>query len=196
MYFIKYFIERYQKRHRSKVFDTLLKDHMAQRKNCNFHTTNQSANQISPHQVSYNQLDLATHCQQWYIICTMRVKFSVVENHVVENHVMGKTKKLPQRMLRLIVDEHNRGMGYRKISSKYNIHVSTIRTTIQRWKWYDVVTNLPRKGRPRKRDERAERLITRKIMQSHIQREQNFKGICRRLTPTLTKIQLVVPSIE
>ena len=104
---------------------------------------------------------------------------------------MGKTKKLPQRMLRLIVDEHNRGIGYRKISSKYNIHVSTIKTTIQRWKRYGVVTSLPRKGRPRKRDERAERLITRKIMQSHIQREQNFKGICRRLTPTLTKVQLV-----
>ena len=78
---------------------------------------------------------------------------------------MGKTKGLPQQMRRLIVDEHNRGMGYRKISSKYNIHVSTIRAIIQRWKRYGVFTNLPRKGRPRKLDERPERLITRKVMQ-------------------------------
>ena len=77
---------------------------------------------------------------------------------------MGKTKELPQRMRRLIVDEHSRGMGYRKISSKYNIHVNAIRAIIQRWERYGVVTNLTRKGRPRKLDERAERLITRKVM--------------------------------
>ena len=41
---------------------------------------------------------------------------------------MEKTKELLQRMRRLIVDEHSRGMGYRKISSKYNIHVSTIQS--------------------------------------------------------------------
>ena len=39
------------------------------------------------------------------------------------------------------------------------------RASIQRWKRYGVVTNLPRIGRPRKLDERAERLITRKAMQ-------------------------------
>ena len=73
--------------------------------------------------------------------------------------------ELSQRMRRLIVDEHSRGMGYRQISSKYNIHVSTIRAIIQRWKRYGVVTNLPTKERPRKLGERAERLITRKVMQ-------------------------------
>ena len=78
---------------------------------------------------------------------------------------MGKTKELPQRMRRLIVDEHSRGMGYRKILSKYNIHVNAIRALIQRWERYGVVTNLTRKGRPRELDERAERLITRKVMQ-------------------------------
>ena len=77
---------------------------------------------------------------------------------------MRKTKELSQRMRRLIVDEHSRGIGYRKISSKYNIHVSTIGAIIQRWKRYGVVINLPRKGRPRKLDESAERLITRKVM--------------------------------
>ena len=86
------------------------------------------------------------------------------ENHSREQHHlpiaaradMGKermfflTVELSQRMRRLIVDEHSPGMGYRQISSKYNIHVSTIRAIIQRWKRYGVVTNLPRKGRPRK----------------------------------------------
>ena len=47
---------------------------------------------------------------------------------------MGKVKELSQRMRMLIVDEHNWGMGYRKISSKYNIHVSMIRAIIQKWK--------------------------------------------------------------
>ena len=78
---------------------------------------------------------------------------------------MGKTKELSQRMRRLIVDEHSGGMGYRKISSRCNIRVSAIRAIILRWKRYGVITNLPRKGRPRKLDERAERLITRKVMQ-------------------------------
>ena len=73
--------------------------------------------------------------------------------------------ELSQRMRRLIVDEHSRGMGYRQISSKYNIYVSTIRAIIQRWKRYGVVTNLPTKGRPRKLGKRAKRLITRKVMQ-------------------------------
>ena len=44
-------------------------------------------------------------------------------------------------MHRLIVDEHNRGMGYRKISNKYNIHVSTIRAIIQLLKRH--MTSLP-----------------------------------------------------
>ena len=95
---------------------------------------------------------------------------------------MGKVKELSQRMRMLIVDEHNWGMGYRKISSKYNIHVSTIRAIIQKWKGCGLVTNLPRKGRPRKLNERAERLITRKVLQkpfttrSELQRDLQAAG--------------------
>ena len=84
---------------------------------------------------------------------------------VVENYAMGKTKEVPQRIRKLIDDEHNRGIGYHKISIKYNIHVSTIKVIIQRWKRYGVVTNPARKGRPREIYESAERLITRKVMQ-------------------------------
>ena len=64
----------------------------------------------------------------------------------------------------------------------YNIHVSTMRAIIQKWKGYGVVTNLPRKGRPRKLDKRAERLITRKVMQKPFTKraELHERGLPRR----------------
>lgn len=43
---------------------------------------------------------------------------------------MVKTKDLSWEGQRLIIDHHNHGMGYWKISSEHNIPISTIRTTL------------------------------------------------------------------
>ena len=68
-------------------------------------------------------------------------------------------------MRKLIVDEHKHGMGYRKISTKFKIPISTIRAIVQKYKQHGITTNLPRKGRPRRLSKRSERLIQRKVAQ-------------------------------
>lgn len=78
---------------------------------------------------------------------------------------MAKTKELSPYVRRLIIDEHNRGMGYRKISTKFKTAISTIRGIIRKYKEYGITTNLPRKGRPRRLNDRSERLIQRKVLQ-------------------------------
>ena len=78
---------------------------------------------------------------------------------------MAKIKELSPHILRLIVDEHKRGLGYRKMSTKFEIPISTIRGIIRKWKEHGLISNLPRKGRPRKLTERSERLIQRKVIQ-------------------------------
>ena len=78
---------------------------------------------------------------------------------------MAKTKELPPHIRRLIVDEHKRGMGYRKISTKFKTPISTIRGIIRKYKEHGITTNLPRKGRPWRLNGRSERLIQRKVMQ-------------------------------
>ena len=77
---------------------------------------------------------------------------------------MAKTKELSQQLRMVIIDHHNRGMGYRKISDVLKIPISTIRAIIRKWKKHGLTTDLPRKGRPHKVSERAARSIVRKVM--------------------------------
>ena len=76
---------------------------------------------------------------------------------------MARTKELSQLHM-VIIDHHNRGMGYWKISDVLEIPISMIRAIIRKWKKHGLTTDLPRKGRPRKVSERAARSIVRKVM--------------------------------
>ena len=77
---------------------------------------------------------------------------------------MAKTKELSQQLRMVIIDHHNRGMGYRKISDVLKIPIITIGAIIRKWKEHGLTTDLPRKGRLRKVSERAARSIVRKVM--------------------------------
>ena len=77
---------------------------------------------------------------------------------------MAKTKELSQQLCMVIIDHHNRGMGYRKICDVLKFPISTIGAIIRKWKEHGLTTDLPRKGRPRRVSERAARSIVWKVM--------------------------------
>ena len=77
---------------------------------------------------------------------------------------MAKTKELSQQLRMVIIDHHNRGMGYRRISDMLKIPISTIRAIMRKWKEHGLTSDLPRKGRPRKVSERAARSTVRNVM--------------------------------
>ena len=70
----------------------------------------------------------------------------------------GKDKGLSQLCM-VIIDHHNNGMGYPKISDVLKISISTIRAIIQKWKEHSLTT-----AHLRKVSKQAARSIVWKVM--------------------------------
>ena len=62
---------------------------------------------------------------------------------------MDKTKELSKDIRDKIVDLHNAGMGYKKISTTVN-KLTTVGAIIRKWKKHKVTANLPWSWAPRK----------------------------------------------
>ncbi|KAL0152022.1 hypothetical protein M9458_052667 [Cirrhinus mrigala] len=60
---------------------------------------------------------------------------------------MGKTKELPQKLREEIISSHLKGLGYKKISKRFNIPRDTIGSIIRKFKTYGTAANLPGRGR-------------------------------------------------
>ena len=78
---------------------------------------------------------------------------------------MNKRQELPHTIRRKIIDEHENGVGYRRISAKFKIPVSTIGNLIRKWKAHGSIANRPRIGAPCKISDRGVRNIVRKVKQ-------------------------------
>lgn len=76
---------------------------------------------------------------------------------------MGKSKDISQDLRQRIVELHQEGLGYRKISAKLCVPISSVGTIIRKWKSRDTTLSMPRTGRPRKITERAVRTIVRTV---------------------------------
>lgn len=78
------------------------------------------------------------------------------------NEVMARNK-FGEVLRARVVDEYNKGMTQKDISIKYNIHKSSISRIIANFIKNKTIAVVHRGGRPRKTDERTDKLIAREV---------------------------------
>lgn len=76
---------------------------------------------------------------------------------------MPRQKELSEDLRSKIVDLHKAGKGYKVISKTLEIHQSTVRQTIYKWRQFGTVATLPRSGRPVKMTPRAQRRLINEV---------------------------------
>ncbi|KAF2360224.1 Homeobox domain-like [Trinorchestia longiramus] len=72
---------------------------------------------------------------------------------------MGKNKDVSQDLHERIVELHNEGLEYRKISAQLCVPIASVETTIRKWKCRNTTLSKPRTGRPRKINDRPARKL-------------------------------------
>uniref|UniRef100_A0A8C5QHB4 Transposase n=1 Tax=Leptobrachium leishanense TaxID=445787 RepID=A0A8C5QHB4_9ANUR len=76
---------------------------------------------------------------------------------------MPRRKELSEDLPSRIVDLHEAGKGYKSISKSLDVHVSTVRQTVYKWRKFSTVATLPRRGRPVKMTARAQRRMLNEV---------------------------------
>ena len=72
-----------------------------------------------------------------------------------------KTKELSKQVRDKVLEKHQSGMGYKKISQTLNIPRSTVKSIIKKRKEYGTTATLPREGRPPKLSDQVRRALVR-----------------------------------
>jgi transposase len=67
---------------------------------------------------------------------------------------MPRTKEISEDLR--IVDLHKAEKGYKSISKSLDVHQSTVRQIVYKWKKFSTVATLPRSGCPAKMTARAQ----------------------------------------
>ncbi|KAF2357977.1 Alpha/beta hydrolase fold-1 [Trinorchestia longiramus] len=78
---------------------------------------------------------------------------------------MGKNKDISQDLCERIVELHNQGLGYRKISAQLCVPIASVGTIIRKWKCQNTTLSKPRTGRPRKINDCAAQKLVRTVVQ-------------------------------
>lgn len=76
---------------------------------------------------------------------------------------MGVSKQLSNDLKTKIVHHHGLGEGYRKLSQRFKLSVSTVRNILRKWKTTGSVQVKARSGRPRKISDRQKRRMVRTV---------------------------------
>uniref|UniRef100_A0A8C5QE70 Transposase n=1 Tax=Leptobrachium leishanense TaxID=445787 RepID=A0A8C5QE70_9ANUR len=76
---------------------------------------------------------------------------------------MPRRKELSEDLQSRIVDLREAGKGYKSISKSLDVHVSTVRQTVYKWRKFSTVATLPRHGRPVKMTARAQRRMLNEV---------------------------------
>uniref|UniRef100_A0A8C5Q908 Sleeping Beauty transposase HTH domain-containing protein n=1 Tax=Leptobrachium leishanense TaxID=445787 RepID=A0A8C5Q908_9ANUR len=76
---------------------------------------------------------------------------------------MPHRKELSEDLRPRIVDLHEAEKCYKSISKSLDVHVSTVRQTVYKWIKFSTVATLPRRGRPVKMTERAQRRMLNEV---------------------------------
>ena len=92
---------------------------------------------------------------------------------------MAKAKEFSVEVRRVIIDYHNNGMGYWKISNEFNILIGTITAIIWKWKQYGLTKDLVQTWHIRKLNERADRSTICPELKADSLPGENFRRICR-----------------
>ena len=76
---------------------------------------------------------------------------------------MPRTKEISEDLKSIIVDLHKAGKGYKSISKSLDVHQSTVRQIVYKWRKFSTVATLPRSGRPAKMTARAQRRMLNEV---------------------------------
>ena len=76
---------------------------------------------------------------------------------------MPETKEIPEDPILRIVDLHKAGKGYKSISKSLDVHHSTVRQIVYKWRKFSTVATLPRNRRPAKMTARAQRRMLNEV---------------------------------
>ena len=76
---------------------------------------------------------------------------------------MSRTKEISEDLRLRIVDLHNAGKGYKSISKSIDVHQSTVRQVVYKWRKFSTVANLPRSDCPAKMTARAQRRMLNEV---------------------------------
>lgn len=79
---------------------------------------------------------------------------------------IGRSKEISEDLRKQVVEAHKKGKGYKKIAKDLDMHQSTVRQIVYKWKKFSTVATLPRSGRPTKIGAKA-RLTLLKHMTEH-----------------------------
>ena len=74
---------------------------------------------------------------------------------------MPRTKEISEDLR--IVDLHETGKGYKSISESLDVHQSTVRQIVYKWRKFSIVATLPRSGHPAKMTARAQRRMLNEV---------------------------------
>uniref|UniRef100_A0AAY5K3S6 Transposase Tc1-like domain-containing protein n=1 Tax=Esox lucius TaxID=8010 RepID=A0AAY5K3S6_ESOLU len=93
---------------------------------------------------------------------TEQAKQLVIEVNKKKN-TMPRGKEISEDIRTEVVRAHQSGEGYTKISKKFDLHQSTVRQIIYKWREFNMTATLPRSGRPSKITPRATRKIINQV---------------------------------
>ncbi|XP_072280293.1 uncharacterized protein [Pyxicephalus adspersus] len=72
---------------------------------------------------------------------------------------IGRSKEISEDLRQKVVEAHKSGKGYKRIGKDLDLHLSTVRKIVYKWKKFSTVATLPRSGRPPKISAKARRTI-------------------------------------
>ena len=76
---------------------------------------------------------------------------------------MPRTKEISEDIRLRIVDLHKVGKGYKIISKSLDVHQSSVRQIVYKWRKFSTVATLPKSGRPAKMTARAQRRMINEV---------------------------------
>jgi transposase len=76
---------------------------------------------------------------------------------------MPRTKEISEDLRLRIVDLHKAGKGYKSISKSLDVHQSTVRQIVYKWRKFSTVATLPMSSRPAKMTAKGQRRMLNEV---------------------------------
>ena len=76
---------------------------------------------------------------------------------------MPRTKETSDDLRLRIVDLHEAGKGYKSISKSLDVHQSTVRQIVNKWRKFSTVATLPKSARPANVTARTQRRMLNEV---------------------------------
>ncbi|XP_040177630.1 spore wall protein 2-like isoform X2 [Rana temporaria] len=79
---------------------------------------------------------------------------------------IGRSREISEDLRKQVVEAHKSGKGYKRIAKDLDLHQSTVRQIVYKWKKFSTVATLPRSGRPTKIGAKARRTILKHLTEN------------------------------